>query len=334
VLDNEVGVGEVVVAWNKEDQMFYRVIVIRKDEECGLVNYHTVSLDFGREKVYNQGDLRQCWEGVMTYSALGIAVESCDSYLSEGIAGELDRIGRDGVSMEVINCVERDAILAMRIKGKEVRWKARPVVQEKEKCSTNLLVPPPPLPRAAAPVNLTPGLHNVFLLSAESPALIYICTLSQYNILTSTMVPTIQEEAVTSHPVSVPVQDSLVLANYSDMWHRAKLDLISNNCMLARLIDLGHTIPVTKDKLKLAEPLVRSWPAVAVPCVLAEWAGMARDKQMLDTMKQTWGNTMKTLSSEFQELELRVLSVDEGGLHVVHVPAWEGLVKRGRGSQL
>ena len=208
-------------------------------------------------------------------------------------------------------------------------------MQEKENFLTNLFVPPPPLPcEEAVPVSLTPGLHNAFLLSAQSPALIYICTKSQYNILTTTMVPTIQAVADTSHPVSVPVQDSLVLVNYSDMWHRAKLDLISNNCMLARLIDLGHTITVTKDKLKLAEPVVRSWPAVAVPCVLAEWAGMARDRQMLDTMKHTWGDTMKTISSEFQELELRVLSVDEEGLHVVHIPAWEGLVKRGRGSQL
>ena len=52
---------------------------------------------------------------------------------------------------------------------------------------------------------------------------------------------------------------------------------------------------------------------------------------MLDTMKDTWAKTMGKLISKFQQLEVRVLSVDESGLHVIHVPAWEGIVKRGGG---
>ena len=149
------------------------------------------------------------------------------------------------------------------------------------------------------------------------------------------MLPTFQSLATTSYPVSVPVQDSLVLVSYGDMWHRAKLVMVSNNHILARLIDLGHSISVTQDQLRhMAQPTVRSWPAVAVPCVMAEWVGMARDREMLDTMRNTWGTDMGKLVSQFQQLEVRVLSVDDAGLHVVHVPAWEGIVKRGRGLRL
>ena len=120
----------------------------------------------------------------------------------------------------------------------------------------------------------------------------------------------------------------MVLVSQSDMWHRARLDVVTNHHILARLIDLGHTIPVTKEQLRLAEPSVRTWPAVGVPCVMVEWSGMARDWAMLDTMRHTWSQTMGRLTAEFQHLEVRVLSVDEGGLHVLHIPAWEGLVRR------
>ena len=117
------------------------------------------------------------------------------------------------------------------------------------------------------------------------------------------------------------------------MWHRAKLVMVSNNHILPRMIDLDHTITVTQDQLRhIAQPDVRSWPAVAVPCVIAEWVGMDRDRDMLDTMQETWRRTdMGKLVLQFQQVEVRVLSVDDSGLHIVHVPAWEGVVERGGG---
>ena len=51
-LDEEVGVGESVVAWDKEDQMFYRVVVARKHHIGEGLNYGTLSIDFGKDEIY------------------------------------------------------------------------------------------------------------------------------------------------------------------------------------------------------------------------------------------------------------------------------------------
>ena len=342
VLEGEVGVGEMVVAWDKADCMFYRVVVLSKQYSRGRdIRYSTISIDFGRECVYSGPELRQCWEGARTHPALGIMVTS-ERRLTPSILTELDRMGGEGLTMQVLSVTNKEAILTKVIKGKVIRWRARSVLHEKKKCQANnfsvtppplLSLPPPPLPLSAAPLPLSPGIHTVNLLSAESPAMLYICTMSQSSTLTTTIMPAIQHKAELANPVCVPVQGSMVLAMCSDMWHRARLDVVTNNHILARLIDLGYTIPVTKEQLRLAEPSIRSWPAVGVPCVMVEWSGMTRDRVMLDTMRHTWSQTMRKLEGEFQQLEVRVLSVDEGGLHVLHIPAWEGLVRRGGGQQ-
>ena len=136
VLEGEVGVGELVVAWNKDEQMFYRVVVIRKDQNKKEVNYATISIDFGREEVYTAAELRRSWEGVNRWPALGIRVES-EGRLSKEVMVELDRIGKEGITMDVVKCNNRQVTLAIEVLGKLIRWTAISALPEKENCPFN-----------------------------------------------------------------------------------------------------------------------------------------------------------------------------------------------------
>lgn len=181
------------------------------------------------------------------------------------------------------------------------------------------------------PGSLPSGQQTLLVLEAVSPVEIYLCEAAALEATLGQF----EAKATECEVAASLVMGEAVLVCDDNMWYRATVQEPQQCKVIVRLVDLGHNLEVSIDKIRIADEVVVATPVAAVPCCLHSWTGMERGQ-----VKQTYGHLMSELVEEYAEVLVEVLeplpsekSVNEKEIvYRVKIPELEDKLKKSEAS--
>merc|ERR1719427_223810 len=170
--------------------------------------------------------------------------------------------------------------------------------------------------------SLALGLQTVVILSAVNPMELYLCSQEMFLQL-STSMAMIEQAAASSTVVASVLAGDPVLACDDGIWYRAMVTKVMGDDMVqVDLVDLASTANLHKTKLQQVTAEVMKGAVVAVSCCLDTWVGEEKKIAI-----EKWGDKMAAMVEQYEEMQVEVVGLVEGGQFRVRIPDLEKKLK-------